>query len=203
MLLDFTPSFQSRQHTHYAFPDPNRLLAAKVSAQVPAILAQATTTPGLNITALDAIDGSSILQCWQLDPFTVSSTPGTVGEASNVSYTVIPPRTNAGLHVAPAAQFVVFLSGLIHLTLPNSTDEAWVVGGKYGMILAGDTADVLGIGGNVLTIDLCVLGTFGHNTEYPGNEATVAVQVPLAPGMKLNHTVLQEVGCGFEDYVGL
>lgn len=82
MLLDFTPSFQSRQHTHYAFPDPNRLLAAKVSAQVPAILAQATTTPGLNITALDAIDGSSILQCWQLDPFTVSSTPGTVGALS-------------------------------------------------------------------------------------------------------------------------
>lgn len=37
-------------------------------------------------------------------------------------------------------RFVVFLSGLIHLTLPNSTDEAWVVGGKYGMILAGDTA---------------------------------------------------------------
>lgn len=105
-----------------------------------------------------------------------------------MSYTVIPPRTNAGLHVAPAAQFVVFLSGLIHLTLPNSTDEAWVVGGKYGMILAGDTAGK---------------STFGHNTEYPGNEATVAVQVPLAPGMKLNHTVLQEVGCGFEDYVGL
>ena len=75
---------------------------------------QTTSTPsttGLNITALDAVNGSSILQCWQLDPFTVSSTPGTVGalsvffgEASNVSFTVIPPRTNAGLHVAPAAQ---------------------------------------------------------------------------------------------------
>ncbi|EME46876.1 hypothetical protein DOTSEDRAFT_110508, partial [Dothistroma septosporum NZE10] len=141
----------------------------------------------LNITAIDAANSSSILQCWQLTPFTVSSTPGTVGalsaffgEASNISYTVIPPRTNAGLHVAPAAQFVIFLSGLIHLTLPNSTQEAWVAGGKYGVIFAADTKD---------------RSTFGHITNYPANEDTVVVQVPLAPGMELNHTVLHEGGC--------
>ena len=110
-------------------------------------------------------------------------------------------------------RFVVFLSGLIHLTLPNSTQEAWVVGGKYGLIFAGDTADKSRCpkGGrmgsfdrNVLLMSHCsCLGTLGHNTEYRSNEDTVAVQVPLAPGTKLNHTVLHEGGCGFEDYVGL
>lgn len=76
------------------------------------VLAQNTSTSALNITAISAANGSSTLECWQLDNFTVSNTPGTVGalsvffgEASNVSYTVIPPRTDAGLHRAPAAQY--------------------------------------------------------------------------------------------------
>jgi fatty acid/phospholipid biosynthesis enzyme len=41
---------------------------------------------------------------------------------------------------------VIFLSGLAHITLPNSTAEAWVSGGKTGAILALDTADVSALG---------------------------------------------------------
>lgn len=40
------------------------------------------------------------------------------------------------LLITDCERFVTFLSGLIHITLPNSTDDAWVVGGKYGLIFA-------------------------------------------------------------------
>lgn len=121
-----------------------KLLLSIATILPSAVFAQnASSTSALNITAINAANGASILECWRLDNFTVSNTPGTVGalslflgSASNASYTVIPPKTNAGLHRAPAAQFVTFLSGLIHITLPNSTDDAWVVGGKYGLIFA-------------------------------------------------------------------
>ncbi|KAL1954183.1 hypothetical protein VTO42DRAFT_1539 [Malbranchea cinnamomea] len=57
----------------------------------------------------------SILQCWAVVPdFDISDEPGTSGAASvalghpagdkNVSYTVIPPQFDGGLHVAPAKQ---------------------------------------------------------------------------------------------------
>jgi hypothetical protein len=72
------------------------------------------TTPVLNITALDAVDGKSVIQCWQLDPFTISSTPGTVGalalnlgDTSQAEYIIIPGRYNAGIHNAGAKQYVL------------------------------------------------------------------------------------------------
>lgn len=84
------------------------LLVTSTSAQLNNI-----TTPALNITALDGINGSSVLQCWQLDPFSISTTPGTVGalslslgNVSNATYQIIPGRTNAGLHNAPVPQYV-------------------------------------------------------------------------------------------------
>ncbi|SMR54497.1 unnamed protein product [Zymoseptoria tritici ST99CH_3D1] len=161
----------------------------------PLTTSQETSNSALNITAITASNNVSTLECWGLENFAVSTTPGTVGalsvylgEASNVSYTVIPPRTNAGLHRAPAAQFVTFLSGLVHITLPNCTDDAWVIGGKYGLIFAEDTADV---------------SVYGHGTEYPANEDTVALQVPLAPGVELNHTVLHRGGCTWEEQAGI
>lgn len=75
------------------------------------------------------------------------------------------------------------MSGLIHLTLPTSTDEAWIQGGKYGLIVAADTANV---------------STHGHHTQYPGNEATIALQVPFA-STGLNHSVLHRGGCEYEE----
>jgi len=69
------------------------------------------TTPSLNLTAISAANGASVLQCWQLPGFAASSSAGTVGalnlflgDLSNATYTVIPPRFNGGIHNAPAAQ---------------------------------------------------------------------------------------------------
>ncbi|PLB54982.1 hypothetical protein P170DRAFT_470409 [Aspergillus steynii IBT 23096] len=150
--------------------------------------ASTNSTNTLNITVIGAHNNQSTLECWALTPgFAHSTQPGTeqnmlqaMGPAaggSNVSYMVIQPRTDNGLHNAPTAQWVIFLSGLAHIALPHSPEEAYIRGGKYGAILALDTPD----------------RSDGHLTDYPSDEETVAVEVPLAavPG----HRVLHGGGC--------
>lgn len=66
----------------------------------------------LTITAISARNGSSTLECWRLAaPFVVSSEAGItggafaqLGQAGNVSYGIIPPRYEGGLHNGPAIQ---------------------------------------------------------------------------------------------------
>lgn len=66
----------------------------------------------LNLTAISAADGESILECWQLsDPFALSGQAGTtgtavhqLGNAVNTSIIVIPAHFNGGVHNAPAVQ---------------------------------------------------------------------------------------------------
>ena len=68
----------------------------------------------LNVTAISAVNGASVIQCWQILPgFTTSSQSGTAGASilqlgavANMSYSVIPPGFNAGLHNAPTQQYV-------------------------------------------------------------------------------------------------
>ncbi|KAN0133339.1 hypothetical protein V8E53_008779 [Lactarius tabidus] len=153
-----------------------------------------TAPPFLNITALTAHNGVSALECWQLLPgFATSSQSGTVGASSlqlgnvaNASYAVLPPGFNAGLHNAPANQWVIFLSGLAHITLPNSTDEAYVNGGKNGLLFAADTSDV---------------STLGHSTNYPSREETRAIQIPTG-GSIPSHTVLYSGPCCGKELLG-
>jgi len=163
----------------------------------------------LNITALTAKNNRSIFECWQIQPgFTTSTQPGTAGASSlqlggvsTISYSVLPPRFDAGLHNAPAFQYVrsphprrprdylfidieherwvSFLSGLAHITFPDSSDEAYVVGGKDGFIFAADTSSV---------------SAKGHFTNYPSNQETRVLQIPTG-GTIPNHTVLHSGPC--------
>ena len=90
-------------------------LFAFASAQTtcpPAIISD-ITTPSLNLTAIATRNGNSVLECWQLPGFAASAGAGTVGamnlalgDLSNATYTVIPPRFNGGLHSAPSNQYV-------------------------------------------------------------------------------------------------
>jgi hypothetical protein len=160
----------------------------------------------LNITAISAQNGSSVFECWQILPgFSTSSQAGTIGASilqlgnlANMSYSVIPPKFNAGLHNAPTTQYVSsrtsshsstlthllerwvsFLSGLAHVTLPNSTVEAYIPGGKNGFIFAADTAAV---------------STKGHSTNYPSDSETIALQIPTG-GTIPQHNVLYSGPC--------
>ncbi|KAI0293514.1 hypothetical protein B0F90DRAFT_1398783 [Multifurca ochricompacta] len=141
----------------------------------------------LNVTALTAHKGVSVLECWQILPgFTTSSQTGTAGASilqlgnlANASYSVIPPGFNAGFHTAPTIQWVVFISGLAHITLANSSVQAFVPGGKNGVIFAADTADV---------------SLKGHSTNYPSKEETRAIQIPTG-GIIPPHKVLYSSPC--------
>lgn len=73
-----------------------------------------SNTTTLNITTLTASNGSSVLECWALNPgFTSSSQAGTtgaeimqLGNLANASYSILPAQFAAGLHNAPNVQFV-------------------------------------------------------------------------------------------------
>lgn len=96
-----------------------------------------------------------------------------------MSYSVLPPNFNAGVHNAPTTQWVAFLSGLAHITLPNSTVDAYVPGGKNGFIFAADTAAV---------------SATGHSTNYPSDCETIALQIPTG-GTIPKHNVLHPGPC--------
>jgi hypothetical protein len=73
--------------------------------------AQSSVPPALNLTAISASNGKSILECWALPGFVASARAGTVGalnlflrDLANATYTVIPPQFNGGLHNTPAPQ---------------------------------------------------------------------------------------------------
>lgn len=92
-------------------------------------------------------------------------------------------------------RLVLFITGLAHVTLPNTTapdSTAWVSGGKYGLILALDTPD---------------LSHLGHITTYPGAADTVAMQVPFSRQgvQRLRNTrkVLYEGGCQPTELIGI
>lgn len=166
----------------------------------------------LNVTALWGENGASVLQCWQILPgFTTSSQSGTAGASilqlgavANMSYSVLPPGFNAGLHNAPTEQYVpaipvlvyslvliwlpsslvgkrwvAFLSGQAHVTLPGSSVDAIIVGGANGLIFAADTA---------------ARSTQGHITNYPSKQATRVLQIPTNGGIP-NHNVLYSGPC--------
>jgi len=111
-----------------------------------------------------------------------------LGDLANATYTVIPPRFNGGLHNDPAPQYVAFLSGLAHVTLPNATGEVWIQGGKYGLLIAVDNAAV---------------SKYGHITTYPSDADTVTLQVPFASGVAPDHTVLHEGPCTWPEMTGI
>ncbi|TFY61154.1 hypothetical protein EVJ58_g4702 [Rhodofomes roseus] len=128
---------------------------------------------------------NSALECWQLNAsVSVSSGAGTAGATSiqlgdlaNATYTVLPPNFYGGVHNAPYPQWVVFTSGLAVVTLPNNPGTAYVPGGPNGVIIAVDTTGS------------------GHNTSYPSNGETVALQIPFADGAVPPHTVVSEGPC--------
>ena len=98
----------------------------------------------LNITAISGQNGLSVLECWQILPgFTTSSQAGTtgasilqLGNVANVSYSVIPPKFNAGLHNAPNTQYVTSRTSRDSFTDIDTSTHT----GKMGCISIGSRA---------------------------------------------------------------
>ncbi|KAJ5564319.1 hypothetical protein N7513_000561 [Penicillium frequentans] len=166
----------------------------RLTAILPILISTLATASTLNVTVLGAQNNASTLECWALEPgFTTSSEAGTSGSkslnlgplggknAGNSTYTIIPAKFDGGRLNAPLKQWVIFMSGLANITLPNSTTSALVQGGKNGAILALDTADV---------------SSLGHVTKYPSNESTIVLEIPLGEEGIPGHTVLHSGACG-------
>jgi hypothetical protein len=81
---------------------------------------------------------------------------------------------------AATLRYVAFLSGLAHITLPHSIHEAYILGGKHGLILAADTAAV---------------SAKGHMTNYPSDSETTALQLETRDGKVPPHRVLHAGPC--------
>ena len=77
-------------------------------------------------------------------------------------------------------RYVHFVSGLAHVTLLNSTQEAWIRGGKNGLVFAADTAAV---------------SMNGHITDYPSKMETTLLQIPTTGGKIPEHRVLHDGAC--------
>ena len=77
----------------------------------------------------------------------------------------------------------MFLSGVAHVTLPSSTDDAYLVGGADGVIIAIDTTGS------------------GHNTSYPSNQETRALQIPFTHGIIPPHVVVHSGPCKIDSQI--
>ncbi|KAI1487452.1 hypothetical protein F5X96DRAFT_650019 [Biscogniauxia mediterranea] len=201
LLAPITPASSSSSSSSFS-PSSLSSLSASSSSSSSSPSSSSSSSSYLNLTAITGHNRVSVLECWQLaDPFATSDVPGVAGTqtlglggggggglAGTTTYTVLPPRFDGGLHNAPAKQYVWFISGLIHLSLPNATEEAWIHGGRYGLIYAGDTADVSG---------------WGHRTRYPGSDETIALVVPVKDGVSPEHRVLHDGPCVAGELAGV
>jgi len=91
------------------------------------------------------------------------------------------------------ARFTIVLSGLIHIRAPDSTlapstSDAWIQGGRNGLIFAADTSS---------------RSRHGHFAEFPSDAPTVLVQIPMANGVIPDHDVLHVGPCGWEEMINL
>ncbi|KAI4851533.1 hypothetical protein E4T44_02068 [Aureobasidium sp. EXF-8845] len=133
----------------------------------------------------------SALECWRFaTPLIDSSEPGIAGSlrfnfnASSASYTIIPPRFNGSIHNSPTPQLVVYTSGLAHISLPSSKDQAWFIGGNQGVLVAADTTGE------------------GHITEYPSEQSTTVLTIPFPDGMVPAHVKVSSGACHFSSIGG-
>ncbi|KAK0513388.1 hypothetical protein JMJ35_004374 [Cladonia borealis] len=169
------------------------LLNLKFLLQATPTTATAADPKTLNITTIAAnAQKESVIECWQLTaPFIASAAVGTsgaifaqLGETGATSYGLIPAKFDGGMHNAPVVQWVAFLAGEAVVSLPNSTQTAIIHGGRYGLILAADTAKA---------------STSGHITKYPSKKETVAIQIPTANNEIPSHSVLHGGACRQEE----
>jgi hypothetical protein len=66
---------------------------------------------------------------------------------------------------------------MAHITFPYNDQEAWVMEGVNGFLVANDVTGI------------------GHYTTYPSDKETVALQVPFEGGAVPDHEVLGKGAC--------
>jgi hypothetical protein len=134
----------------------------------------------LSAVVSDEHDNARI-ECWQFTmPFTKYPTVGKslpLSDVSNLTYVVLPPKSQEGLHNPPHPMLFVLLSGMAHVVLPDFSDELWISEWSNNVIVATDMEGV------------------GHYTTYPLSRESVALQIPFKDGRVPDHKVLGNGAC--------
>ena len=121
------------------------------------------------------------IECWQFrKSFRTYPTVGKalpLADLSNITYVVLPPESKEGLHHPPAPMLFVLVTGMAHVTLPDGDGDLWIKEGGEQVIVANDIHGI------------------GHNTEYPLERPTVALQLPFKDGILPKYEVLHAGPC--------
>ena len=161
-------------------------LAASAHRQLPFRGAPtATDDEHLSMTALTSDESSpdARFECWQfMQSFHTYPTVGRsvpLADLSNITYVVLPPKSKEGLHRPPSPMLFVLVSGMAHVSLPSTNDKEgiWISNEENQVIIANDMYGV------------------GHNTEYPLDIETVALQLPFKDGILPAYQVLRSGPC--------
>ncbi|KAI9800183.1 MAG: hypothetical protein M1826_005361 [Phylliscum demangeonii] len=141
------------------------------------------------LTAISAAKRQSRLECWQLSrpEFVSNSTNEDIsgvniellGPIDNVAIVIVPPEIDVGEH-RDRVEYVAVLTGLLHISIPNTTQELWLGPGQTKLMLATDTS---------LVSDL------GHESTFPTSQQTTAVQIQPVGGVVPDHVVLYDGPC--------
>ena len=139
----------------------------------------------LSLTAVtsDKCSADARFECWQFErsfqtyPTVGRSVP--LADLSNITYVVLPPKSKEGLHRPPSPMLFVLVSGMAHVSLPSTNDKEgiWISNAENQVIIANDMYGV------------------GHNTEYPLDIETVALQLPFKDGVLPAYQVLHSGPC--------
>ena len=81
-------------------------------------------------------------------------------------------------------RYNAILSGTLRVTIPNSPQQATVDGGKYGLIIVVDTANVSKV---------------GHASNTIGNQELTTMIIPTANGKIPPHKVIHSGACEKSD----
>ncbi|OCK84767.1 hypothetical protein K432DRAFT_319778 [Lepidopterella palustris CBS 459.81] len=163
-----------------------------------ALILRTEAAPQFNLTAISTAHNESRLECWSLNvapKFGRGAVNFGIGSIDDAFIGILPPRTysNSTISHAPTVQFTMVLSGLIHIRIPNSTlsqekSEAWIHGGRYGIIIAADTAEK---------------SKSGHIAEFPSADETVLAEFPVAGDSIPEHSLLYTGPCKMADLIGV
>ncbi|KAK4949670.1 hypothetical protein LTR10_011511 [Elasticomyces elasticus] len=145
----------------------------------------------------------AIVECWALDaPFIRYPTVGRaldLGDTSNATYVVLPPRSAEGWHRPPHPMFFILLSGLAHVrTYKPTNDNMDFTYQQETPMDSSEPTETLYIAPGVNSLIIAVdtdKRSLGHLTYYPGDVETVALQIPFQDGDVPKHTVIHGGPC--------
>lgn len=69
---------------------------------------------------------------------------------------------------------------MAHITFPDGSMDAYIEGGEFGIVFATDIEN---------------LSQLGHNTSYPSDVESVALEIPMKDNVIPPHSVLHKGPC--------